>query len=279
MKVSFVGAGKVGSTSAFSVLMSLDLDEIVLLDIHKELTKGEALDLQHAAKVMGKNTKVVGTTNYQKLKGSEVVVISAGKPRRPDMDRQDLLFDNLKIVKNVVRKVVEVNPEGIILQVTNPVDILTYVVYKVSGLPRNKVFGMSGVLDTARLQALGFEGMILGEHGDRMVPTVKLNKEEFKEVKYAALPVIKYKGATYYGPAAAITKMVSAIVNDSKQLMPSSCILDGEYGLHDLALGVPAVIGKNGVEEIVEIQLDETQRKMLNEAASFIKHVLSGLSI
>lgn len=277
MKISFIGAGRIGCTSAFSVLNSVNLDELVLLDIRSELAQGEAMDLQHSAKVIGKDVTVTATQDYDDLEGSDITIISAGKARSPDMKRRHLLTQNVEITKTITKKLAEANPDGMILQVANPVDILTYVAYKNTGLPKNKVFGMSGVLDTARLQSLGFEGMILGHHGERMVPTTKLKDEELEKVRYASLPVISLKGSTYYAPAAAIAKMVRAIAQDTKEVMPASCVLAGEYGLEGLSMGVPAMIGKNGIEKIIELDLDEEQKKMLSESASFIKNILSTL--
>ncbi|MCD4740082.1 malate dehydrogenase [archaeon] len=278
MKIGFVGAGRIGSTTAFSALHSLDITELVLLDIKCNLAQGEALDLEHAANVLGKNVKVTSTCNYSDLEGALITVISAGKARTADMDRRNLLSENVHIVSETAKRVAEANPNGMILQVTNPVDILTYIAYKQSGLERNKVFGMSGVLDTARLQALGFEGMILGHHGEKMVPTTRLNHEDLEKVRYASLPVITLKGSTHYAPAAAIAKMLNAITRNTKEVMPCSCILDGEYGLSGLALGVPAMIGSKGIEKIIEFELDSEQEKMLSESAAFIKNIIQGLN-
>lgn len=270
MKVGFIGAGRVGSTAAYTLLTLMDLDELVLIDILKDLAEGEALDLTHASYALEKSTRITGGSDYQLLKGSDLIIVSAGAARKPGMSRLDLLKKNAGIIKQVAARLKEVYDGGVIMLVTNPVDLMTYVFWRESGLPRSRVMGMGGVLDTSRLWSLiGSRSgdLVLGEHGDGMfVHGSHVELED--ELRGLAMKVIERKGATIYGPAAAIYKLAKAVLTDSHEVLPVSAVLDGEYGLRNVAIGVPARIGKDGILEIIE--LEEVQEKLARSASTLI---------
>lgn len=251
-----MGAGRVGSTAAYTLLTLMDLDELALVDVLGDLAEGEALDLTHASYALEKPTRIRGGSDYHLLEGSDLIIISAGAARKPGMSRLDLLKKNVNIIKQVAEKLREVYDSEVVMLVTNPVDLMTYVFWKESGLPRGRVMGMGGVLDTSRLWSLiGARSgdLVLGEHGDGMfVYGSHVDLEE--ELKGLAMKVIERKGATIYGPAASIYKLAKAILTDSREILPVSGILDGEYGLRDVAVGVPARIGREGILEIIELK-------------------------
>jgi malate dehydrogenase len=244
MKLGFVGAGRVGSVTAFTCLMNLEVDEIALVDIAEDLAVGEAIDLSHAASAIGKYPKIYGGSNYSLLKGSEIVVVSAGFARKPGMTRLDLATKNAGIIRDVSKKIVEVSPESKILMVTNPMDLMTYVAWKESGKSRNEVFGMGNVLDSSRLARVlhdmnaKFErAWIIGEHGDSMFIARSISKIERADLEAAekatrevAAEVIKRKGATIFGPAVSIFRMIKAVVENTKEIMPCSVVLQGSMG-------------------------------------------------
>jgi len=269
LKVGFVGAGRVGSTAAYTLLTLMDLDDLALVDILGDLAEGEALDLTHASYALGKPTRIKGGSDYKLLKGSDLIIVSAGAARKPGMSRLDLLKKNTSIIKQVAGKLKEAYDGGVIMLVTNPVDLMTYVFWRESGLPRSRVMGMGGVLDTARLWSLigaRSDDLVLGEHGDGMfVHGSRADLEE--ELKGLAMKVIERKGATIYGPAASIYKLAKAVLTDSREVLPVSAILDGEYGLRNVAIGVPARIGREGVLEIIEL---EGVREKLSKSASIL---------
>jgi len=289
MKLGFVGAGRVGSTSAFTCLLNLDVDEIALVDIVEDLAIGEAMDLAHAAAGIEKYPKIIGGSDYSLLKGSEIIVVTAGLARKPGMTRLDLATKNAGIIKDVAKKIVENAPESKILVVTNPMDVMTYIMWKESGKPRNEVFGMGNQLDSQRLKERLYNAgarnirraWMIGEHGDSMFIAKSLadfdGEVEWeaveKDVRFVAAEVIKRKGATIYGPAVAIYRMVKAVVEDSGEVIPTSLVLQGEYGIENVAVGVPAKLGKNGAE-IADIKLSDEEIEKLRNSARILRERL-----
>jgi len=292
MKLGFVGAGRVGSTSAFTCLLNLDVDEIALVDIAEDLAVGEAMDLSHAAAGIDKYPKIVGGSDYSLLKGSEIIVVTAGLARKPGMTRLDLATKNAGIIKDVAKKIVEASPESKILVVTNPMDVMTYIMWRESGKPRNEVFGMGNLLDSQRLKerlhAAGARNIrrawIIGEHGDSMFVAKSLADFDGevdweaveKDTRFVAAEVIKRKGATIFGPAVAIYRMVKAVVEDTGEIIPTSVVLQGEYGIENVAVGVPTKLSKNGAE-VVEMDLTEEEMNNLKNSARILRERLSEL--
>jgi len=263
VKLGFIGAGRIGSTSAYTIIHHLRVDELALVDINERLAEGEALDLLHASYALKKPIKVIGGSDYSLLDGSDLIVISAGVARKPGMTRLDLLHKNAEIMKEVSKKLKNYIGGSLILVVTNPVDLMTYLVWRETGVSRRRVFGMGGLLDTARLWSLMGrvgESFIMGEHGETMF-IVKGDKRLQDEVRRAGMEVIGRKGATIYGPATCIYRMVRAVVEDLKEVLPASVVLQGEYGLKDLAIGVPIILGRRGVERIIEVEGVEEELK------------------
>ena len=288
VKIGFVGAGRVGSASAYAVLHRVDCDEIVFVDIIEDIAIGEALDLSTAAVAMDKDTIVKGGKDYSSLRNSEVIVISAGFARRHGITRLDLTKTNAAILSNVMEQL-NLLSGAILVVATNPVDVMTYMVCKASHKPRSEVMGMGSSHDTARLreQMLSYgvraSAMMVGEHGDSMS---LLKREDvdginwdtiIKATKERGMEVIKRKGATYYAPASCVAEIVKAIINDEHALIPVSVVLEGEYGLHDVAIGVPAIVGKRGAE-VVEYDLDEEELTKLRESANIIRKMLKDVS-
>jgi malate dehydrogenase len=271
----------------------MDVDEIVLVDIAEDLAVGEAMDLSHAAAAIDKYPKIEGGSDYSLLKGSEIIVVTAGLARKPGMTRLDLATKNAGIIKDVAKKIVENSPESKILVVTNPMDVMTYIMWKETGKDRKEVFGMGNMLDSSRLKerlhSFGVRNIrrawIIGEHGDSMFVATSLAdfdgevdwKEVEKETRFVAAEVIKRKGATIFGPAVNIYRMVRAVVEDTKEIMPTSVILQGEYGISDVSLGVPVKLGRDGVEEIVKFDLSGEELNNLKKSAEILKERLREL--
>lgn len=288
VKIGFIGTGRVGSTSAYAVLHTVDCDEIVLVDIIEDTAIGEALDLNTAAVAMGRDIVVRGGKDYSFLRNSDIIVISAGVARKLGMTRLDLTKTNAAIISNIVEQL-NIFQDAILVLTTNPVDVMTYMAFKASQKPRNEVIGMGSSHDTARLreQLLGYgvksNTMMIGEHGDSMLPIKRVDLDEIdwdnfiKTTKERAMEVIKRKGATYYAPATCVAEIVKAILNDEKALIPVSVFLEGEYGLHDVAIGVPAIIGKHGAE-VVEYDLDDEELTELSKSANILKKMLKDVS-
>jgi len=285
MKLGFIGAGRVGSTSAFTCIQHMDIDEIILIDVVENLAIGEAMDLIHAAAALNKYPKIVGGSDYSLLRGCDIVVVTAGLARKPGMSRLDLATKNAEIIKDIAKKIIQYAPESKILVVTNPVDVMTYIMWKESGKPRNEVFGMGSLLDTSRLKVILKEKMekmfIMGEHGDSMflpktIADLNLNKA-VEEIKSVATKIIEKKGATTFGPAVCVYRMIKAVVMDTKEELPVSAVLQGEYGIEDVAIGVPVILGKNGIERIVEYELSEEDISALRRSAEIIKEKLKEL--
>ena len=301
--ITIIGAGKVGGDAAlFSALRGLD-DEILLLDIAEGLPQGEAMDLNHMLSEKGIDVDVKGSNNYEDMKGSKIVVVVAGAGRKPGMTRMDLLKINAGVVKSVVENVKKFADNALLIPVTNPLDPMAYITYKTSGFEKSRVFGMGGMLDLSRFKQFIHEAtntprkeidaMVIGEHGENMLPLTrfakvsgeplssKLPKEKLDEIftltKNVAAEVIKLKGATVHAPGNAISSIIDNVVNDKKQVMPVATYLDGEYGHDNVTIGVPAVIGKNGVEKIVELELNDEEKEWFNKGVDSVKSALSGV--
>jgi malate dehydrogenase len=297
-KVSIIGAGAVGATLAERVLES-GIADVVLLDIFANIAKGKALDLLDASPIVGHERNIIGTDNYEEVKDSDIVVITAGLPRKPGMTRDELISKNAAIIKDVALKVKAHAPESIIIVVTNPLDVMTYLTYKITGFPKNRVIGMAGLLDGARFiyliaSSLGVprssvETYILGSHGDTMVPLISKTKVGGKPVtdimergkleaivkrtcdRGAEIVSLFGSGSAYYSPSAAVFKMIESILKDKKETLAVSAYLEGEYGLSDLYIGVPCKIGKGGIEEIVELDISGHEKAALARSAEAIK--------
>lgn len=291
-KIGFVGSGKIGSTSVYATLSMLDVDEIAIVDIPaaKDLVEGEAMDLSSAAVAFGRKTKVVGGVDYALLKGCDVVVVSAGSPRKPGMTRLDLLAINKKIIESVCDQVKAVAPDCIFLLISNPIDVLLSLAYKRLGFPRNRVVGMSSMHDSVRLSDILREktnsrdakGTVLGEHGETMIAVPSMSRVPKNahvdwgtieaQVRDRAMQIIQRKGATVFAPAACTARMVKAIVNDTKEEIYSCVVANGEYaGIKDVTLGLPAVLGRNGVENVVVYHLTSEEQKKLQHSADTIR--------
>lgn len=297
MKVTVIGAGNVGATVADTLAQKDIVKEIVLVDIVEGMPQGKALDMQQAAPIHLYDTRVIGTNDYAETADSDICVITAGLPRKPGMSRDDLLTKNAQIVGSVTEQFVARSPNSIIIVVANPLDVMTYVAYKTSGFPSNRVMGMAGVLDTARFRTFlamelnvsvrDVQTLLLGGHGDTMVPLPRyttvggvplpelLNESRINEIvertKFGGGEIVKLMGTSaWYAPGAAATEMVEAIVKDSGRVLPSAARVSGEYGLNDLFIGVPVRLGRNGIEEIITVDLNDEERQMLEASA---KHV------
>lgn len=305
-KVSIIGAGNVGATTA-QYIAEDNLADITLIDIVAGTPQGKALDLMEAAPLRQSNSKVTGSNDYAETKDSDIVVITAGLARKPGMSRDDLLEKNSQIMKAVVENVVQQSPECILIIVTNPLDIMTYLAMKTSGFAAHRVFGMAGVLDSARMRAFvamelsvpveDTEAMVLGGHGDSMVPLPRLctvsgkpisellAKEKVDQIvartRKAGGEIVAHlkTGSAFYSTAASITEMVTAIINDKKQLLPCAAYLQGEYGINDIYLGVPVILGAKGIEKIAEISLTEEEKTALHTSANAVKNGITKLKL
>ena len=306
MRVTIVGSGFVGATTAMRVVQKGLAEEVVLIDIIEGLPQGLSLDMKESAPIEGFEPNVLGTNDYADTAGSDVVVITAGLPRQPGMSRMDLLDKNAGIIREVVRQAVERSPDSILIVVTNPLDEMTYLASDVSGFPKKRVMGMAGALDSSRLrffiaEALGVspssvEAMTLGSHGESMVPLPRqatvggkpltdLVDEVTLERLYqrtrdagAEIVALLKKGSAYYAPSAAIAQMVNAIAGDTKEVLPVCAWCTGQYGISDVYVGVPARLGRAGVEEIVELELNDQEVSALRQAADGIRAKCADLS-
>ena len=299
--ITIVGAGKVGGAAAlFTALRKLS-DEILLLDIVQGLPQGEAMDLNHMLSEQGIDVNIRGSNDYSEMKGSDIIVVVAGSGRKPGMTRMDLLKINTSIVKGVVENIKKYAPDSMIIPVTNPLDPMTYLTYKVSGFQKNKVFGMGNMLDLSRfiqfiheetgMSRDSIRAIVIGEHGENMLPlaryssvsgiplTLLLSKQKIEELiqntRQVAAKVIELKGATVHAPGNAIANMVEAVVRDTKEVIPVTTCLDGQYGYSDVAIGVPAVIGKKGVEKILELDLDANEKEWFKKGIESVKNAIS----
>ncbi len=303
--ITIIGSGKVGGDAAlFSALKRLD-DHILLLDIAEGLPQGEAMDINHMLSEQGIDVEVEGSNNFADMKGSSVVVVVAGSGRKPGMTRMDLLKINTSIVKSVIENVKRYADNSMIIPVTNPLDPMTYITYKVSGFDKSRVFGMGGMLDLSRFRQFIHEAtghsrddvraLVIGEHGENMLPLPRfssvsgiplssfLPKEKLDELivktKQVAAKVIELKGATVHAPGNAISAIVESVVRDRKHVIPVATYLDGEYGHSDVSIGVPAIIGRKGVEKIIELDLNDEERQVFTKAVASVKGAISSIEI
>ena len=308
MKVTIVGAGNVGATCANVIAYRGIASEVVLLDIKEGFAEGKAMDIMQCATTTGFNTKVSGSTNdYAKTAGSDVVVITSGIPRKPGMTREELIGINAGIVKSVADNILAHSPNAIIIVVSNPMDTMTYLTLKATGLPKNRVIGMGGALDSSRFkyflsQALqkpgtDIQGMVIGGHGDTtMIPLTRLasyngspvsnflSQEEMNKVAASTM----VGGATltgllgtsaWYAPGASVAYLVDSILNDQKRMVPCSVMLEGEYDQNDICIGVPCIIGKDGVEQIIDIQLNEAEKALFVKSADAVRNMNGALNV
>lgn len=306
-KVTVVGAGFTGATTAL-FLAQKELGDVVLLDIPQleNPTKGKALDMFEATPVLGVDSNIIGTSNYEDTADSDIVIITAGIARKPGMSRDDLVNTNAGIVKSVTEQAVKFSPNAILIILSNPVDAMTYVAYKASGFPRNRVIGQSGVLDTARFRSfiameLGVsvedvQGFVLGGHGDDMVPLVRYSyaggipleklipaerlDEIVKRARVGGGEIVQLlgNGSAYYAPAASLAQMSEAILKDKKRILPSIALLQGEYGYNDLFMGVPTLLGKDGIEKVFELELTAEEKAALDKSAESVRNVIQVVS-
>ena len=303
--ITIIGSGKVGGSAAlFSALKRLD-DQILLLDVVEGLPQGEAMDINHMLSEQGIDVEVKGSNDYADMKDSNIVVVVAGSGRKPGMTRMDLLKINTSIVKSVVENIKKYADNAMIIPVTNPLDPMAYITYKVSGFDRSRIFGMGGMLDLSRFKQFIHEAtghsrdsiraLVIGEHGENMLPLPRfssisgiplssfLPKEKLDELvqntKQVAAKVIELKGATIHAPGNAISAIVESIVRNRKQVIPVSTYLDGEYGHSNVTIGVPAIIGKKGVEKIIELDLNDEERQVFEKGVESVKGAVSGIEI
>lgn len=305
MKVTVIGAGNVGATVANVIAHRELVNEVVLLDIKEGIAEGKSLDIWQTSGVNSYDTRVIGVTNdYSRTEASEVVVITSGLPRKPGMSRDDLISTNAEIVKSVTENVIKHSPDTFLVIVSNPLDVMTYCAYLTSKFPSHKVMGMAGILDTARYRAFladaldtspkDIQAMLLGGHGDTMVPLPRYTTvsgipvtELIDENRLNAIVERTKKGggelvslmgtSAWYAPGAAAAQMVESIVKDQKRILPVCAWLQGEYGLKDIYLGVPTVLGKNGIEKIIELKLTDAEMQLLHHSAASVKEVMEVL--
>ncbi len=306
-KVSVIGGGFTGATTAL-MLAQKELGDVVLVDIPQmeDPTKGKALDMLEASPVQGFDANITGTSNYEDTKDSDIVVITAGIARKPGMSRDDLVQTNQKVMKSVTQQIVKYSPNCFIIVLTNPVDAMTYTVFKESGFPKERVIGQSGVLDTARfrtfvaqelnLSVKDITGFVLGGHGDDMVPLIRYSyaggipletlipKDRLDAIVERTrkgggeIVGLLGNGSAYYAPAASLVQMVEAILKDQRRVIPAIAYLEGEYGFEGIYLGVPTILGGNGLEKIIELELTEEEKSALNNSAEAVKNVMSSLA-
>lgn len=304
-KVSIIGAGNVGSIVGYSLAMQGLAHEIILVDRDTDRAKGKALDMSHAASAVRSHSIVRAADSYEDVKGSKVVVITAGVPRKPGMTREDLLLKNAEIMKDVVDNLKSVAPNAIIIVVSNPLDAMTYTALRVGDFPRNQVLGMAGILDSARMayfiyEKLGYgagqiRASVIGGHGDFMVPLPKystvagvplsdlLTQKEIDEVvertKHAGAEIVGYlkTGSAYFAPGKSTAIMVEAILKDSKQIFPCAVLLDGEYGVKNVVNGVPVMLGSDGAEKVIEVTLDPCEKELFRRSTNAVKEMIDVL--
>ncbi len=304
-KITVVGAGNVGATVANVVAHNDLAREVIMVDIKQGVAEGKALDIWQSASIQDFNTRVTGVTDdYLRTRGSNVVVITSGLPRKPGMSRDDLIKTNAEIVKNVMERAVKYSPDASFIIVSNPLDVMTYAAFQASHKPANKVFGMAGILDTARYRAFiaealdispkGVHALLLGGHGDTMVPLPShtsvsgiplvemLGKDQIAKIvertKKGGGELVSLMGTSaWYAPGAAAAAMVEAIVRDQKRIFPCCTLLNGEYGLKDVFLGVPVILGRHGVEQVIEMDLDKEEKEQMKASAKAVKDVMKAL--
>ncbi|AZV43773.1 malate dehydrogenase [Peribacillus asahii] len=303
-KIAVIGSGFTGATAAL-MMAQKELGDVVLVDIPSQCnpTKGKALDMLEASPVQGFDANITGTSNYEDIQDADLVLITAGLPRKPGMSRDDLVATNAKIMKQVSENVKQYAPNSYIIVLSNPVDAMTYVCYKTTGFPKNRVIGQSGVLDTARFNTFvaqelnvsveDVSGFVLGGHGDDMVPLVRYSyaggipldkilpaeciEEIVERTRKGGGEIVNLlgQGSAYYAPAASMVQMAEAILKDKKRILPSIAFLEGEYGYSDIYLGVPTVLGGDGIESIIELSLTAEEKDALNRSAQTVRSVIS----
>ena len=310
-KISLIGAGQIGGTLAHLIGLKELANEVVLFDVASGIAKGKALDIAQSSSVDGFNVKFSGSDNYQDIKDSDVIIITAGVPRKPGMSRDDLLGINLKIIKQVAEGIKTYSPDAFVICITNPLDVMVMAFQKFSGLPTNKVVGMAGILDSSRFKLFlslelsvpvkEIDAMVMGGHGDTMVPLPrftkisgkplldlvsegKISEERLESINQrtrdGGAEIVKYleKGSAFYAPAASGVEMASAFMRDEKKLLPCAAFLNGEYGVKDIYAGVPVIIGKDGIEKIEEIELDEKEKDQFNNSIDAVKKLWDAAS-
>ena len=304
-KITLIGAGQIGGTLAHLIALK-ELGEIVLFDVAEGIAKGKALDIAQSSPVDGINVKISGTNNYEDTKNSDVIIITAGVPRKPGMTRDDLLGINLKIIKQVAEGIKKTSPNAFVICITNPLDVIVMALQKYSGLPKNKVIGMAGILDSSRfiyflsqefnIPVKKIKSIVLGGHGDSMVAMInhteiegkpltslitegRISKERLDQIvdrtKKGGAEIVKYleKGSAFYAPAASGVEMAESYLKDLKKQLPCAVFLSGEYGVENLYAGVPVIIGKNGVEKVVEIKLDNEEKANFEKSITAVKEL------
>ena len=303
-KVSVIGSGNVGATTAL-MIVEQELADVVLLDIIEGIPQGKGLDMAESAPINGFDSKVYGTNDYAEIRGSDIVIVTAGLPRKPGMSRLDLLKSNAKIIGEISQNIAKYAPASVVIMVTNPVDIMTYHAWKITGFPKNRVVGQAGVLDSARFATFiameldisveDISAMVLGGHGDEMVPLpryttvsgipitellpAEIIEKLIERTRKGGAEIVDLlkTGSAFYAPASAVTQMVEAILKDKKRIMPCSAYLNGEYGIYDVYVGVPVKLGINGVEEIIELKLTDVERELLQNSAKVYKEGIQSL--
>jgi malate dehydrogenase len=303
-KVTVVGAGNVGANTAQKIAAK-ELADVVLVDVVEGVPQGKGLDMLESAPVEGYDVRITGSNGYEETANSDIVVITAGFPRKPGMSRDDLLLANYEVVKNATEQAVRQSPKAILILVTNPLDAMCWTALQVSGFPRQRVIGMAGVLDTARFRTfiaeelnVSFENvtaMVLGGHGDTMVPLVRFTNVSgiplaeltdqatidrlVRRTRDGGAEIVKYlkTGSAYYAPAASTVEMVESILKDKKKVLPCAVHLEGEYGIHGLFVGVPVKLGKDGIEKIYEVKLDDSEKAALAKSADAVQELVSVL--
>ena len=310
-KISLIGAGQIGGTLAHLIGLKELANEVVMFDVASGIAKGKALDIAQSSSVDGFNVNFSGTDNYEDIKNSDVIIITAGVPRKPGMSRDDLLAINLKIIKQVAEGIKIHSPDAFVICITNPLDVMVMAFQKYSGLPPNKVVGMAGILDSSRFKLFlslelrvpvkEIDAMVMGGHGDTMVPLPRFTKvsgklllDLVKEGKVSSeklesinqrtrdggAEIVKYleKGSAFYAPAASGVEMAAAYLNDEKKLLPCAAYMNGEYGIEKIYAGVPVIIGKNGIEKIEEVELDDKEKVEFNHSIDAVKKLWEAAS-
>ena len=310
-KISLIGAGQIGGTLAHLIGLKELVDEVVLFDVASGIAKGKALDIAQSSSVDGFKVKFSGTDNYEDIKNSDVIIITAGVPRKPGMSRDDLLGINLKIIKQVAKGIKQHAPNAFVICITNPLDVMVMAFQKFSGLSPDKVVGMAGILDTSRFKLFlslelnvpvkEIEAMVMGGHGDTMVPLPrftkvsgrplldlvkegKISKDKLESINQrtrdGGAEIVKYleKGSAFYAPAASGVEMAEAYLKDSKKMLPCAAHLNGQYGISNIYAGVPVIVGKNGIEKIEEIELDENEKSEFNNSVDAVKKLWEAAS-
>ncbi len=304
-KITIVGAGRVGESTAQFIAAKNMCQEIVLLDIREGAAEGAALDIQEVAPIFNYDTRLTGGTDHQLMADSEIIIITAGLPRKPGMSRSDVLSSNIPIMDGIIESAIKYAPNAILLFVTNPVDVITYHAYIKTGWPRERVFGQAGVLDSSRMASfiamesgysnIDINAMVLGGHGDTMVPMLRyttisgipvshfISQEKLDAIVErtrnggAEILALRQNSSAYDAPAASVAEMVDAIVHNRHRILPTVCLLEGEYGQRDIAIGVPAVLGKNGIENIIQLDMSKQEQEMFTQSASLVRKDLDTL--